>query len=393
VVPPSDARYQRRGRRAQGTRTIAGLELLESRELLAYSPLGFSLPDLTVQAFSAPVASWGQPIAITANVYNQGSSTITEPFNQIPNGFPSTELPGQGEPGSSHANSAPTVIDVFASLRPGKGPFLEVGELAVPAIDQNSSVVVSGDINLPAKPFGFPQVGKIYFTYVVNATATQLEAGFSNNADKSRQPITLAPAAANLILTSFQVPSPLVPGQTVTPIIRIANMGTANSGPFRVVIVASTSQNFGPGNDVLATYTVSNVPPLSAVTTKVPFGGFLNVQTPTNVVTLDSQAVTLPATPPIYYLGVKVDPLNAVKEQGHLPPSTRLDAFAIVGPGVPGLPATGNATPPSSYVFPNPIPGGTFPAATVTTTTVIAPITAPSTPTTSVRGDARRRQG
>ncbi len=48
VVPPSDARYPRRGRRARGVRTIAGLEPLEGRELLAYSPLGYSLPDLTV---------------------------------------------------------------------------------------------------------------------------------------------------------------------------------------------------------------------------------------------------------------------------------------------------------------------------------------------------------
>ena len=392
-MPPSDARYPRRGRRAQGTRTIAGLEPLESRELLAYSPLGYSLPDLTVQAFSAPVAAWGQPIAITADVYNIGASTVTEPFNQIPNGYPSTDLAGQGAPGSSHANSQPTVLDVFASLRPGKGPYLDLGELAVPAINQNSLAVVSGDITLPAKPFGFPQYGKIYFTYVVNGNAAGLESAYSNNADKSHQPITLAPAAANLIVTSFQVPSPLVPGQTVTPIIQVANMGTANSGPFQVVIVAATSQNFGPGDEVLATYTVSNVPPLSAVTTKVPYGGSLNVQTPTNVVTLDSLAVTLPSTPPIYYLGVKVDPTNAVKEQGHIT-STRLDAFAVVGPAVPGLPATPSTNSSTTeYIFPNPIPAVTLSATTTAAAAALAPITVPSTPTLSaLRIAARRRR-
>ena len=43
-------------------RTPAGsptLEQLETRELLAYTPLGFSLPDLTVSGYASTVAAWG----------------------------------------------------------------------------------------------------------------------------------------------------------------------------------------------------------------------------------------------------------------------------------------------------------------------------------------------
>ena len=155
-MPRSDARDTRRGRRAHGGRFLATPESLEGRQLLAYSPLGFSLPDLSLVAYSAPVGSWGEQLAVTADVFNTGASSITEPFNQIPNGEPSTGLPGQGATGSSHADAAATTIDIFASTRPGKAPFAQVGVLNVPAIAQNSVAVVSGDITLPAKPAGFP---------------------------------------------------------------------------------------------------------------------------------------------------------------------------------------------------------------------------------------------
>jgi hypothetical protein len=387
-----DARYPRRGRRAPGTRTIAGLEALESRQLLAYSPLGFSLPDLTVQAFSAPVASWGEPIAVTATVYNIGASTITEPFNQLPNCVPSTNLPGQGAPGSSHADAPPSVISVFASTRPGKGPFIDLGQLAAPAIPQNTLAVVSGDITLPAKPVGFPQFGKIYLTYVVNGNGAILESATSNNADLSHQPVTLAPALPNLVVTEFSVPTPLVPGETVTPVIQVANLGTAptnQQGPVTVQVVAATSTNYGPGDQILATYTIANIPPLSAVTTTVPFGGSLNVQTPSNIVTLDSQAVTLPSTPPVYFLGVKVDPFHVIRQQGQFATS-RLDAFAKVGPPIPGFsPTTATGATPVAYTFPNPLPA----VAVVTTPAPpVVPITVPGTPTLSGAIAARFRR-
>lgn len=389
-MPPSDARYPRRGRRARGGRTLAPPEALERRELLAYSPLGYSLPDLTVVGYSAPVASWGEPIAITADVFNVGASSITEPFNQIPPGETSPGLPGQGLPGTSHADSAATVLDVFASTRPGKGPFVDLGELAVPSIPQNNFSVVSGDITLPAKPAGFPQNGKIYLTFVVDGNNAILEQSYRNNAFKSHVAVTMAPALPNLQVIGFFTPTPLVPGQAVVPVIQIANLGTAptsEQGPVTVDIVASLDTNFGPTDTILATYTVANIPPLSAVSTTAPFGGgSLNVQTPTNVITLDSQVVTLPTTPNIYFLGVKVDPTGAIKQQGHLP-TARLDAFVKVGPPIPGfappavLPTTGTGTGVvTTHVFPYPLPGASSSGGLTTTTTIT---TSPNQPVLS----------
>jgi hypothetical protein len=196
------------------------------------------------------------------------------------------------------------------------------------------------------------------------------------------------------VVTEFSVPTPLVPGQTVTPVIEVANLGTAptdQQGPVTVQIVASTGTNYGPGDQILATYVIANIPPLSAVTTTVPFGGSLNIQTPSNIVTLDSQSVTLPSTPAVFNLGVKVDPFHTIKQQGHFA-TARLDAFAKVGPPIPGfVPTTASGSTPTAYTFPNPLP-----AVTVATTpaTVIAPITVPNTPTLSsvIAPKSRRRK-
>ena len=385
-MPPSDARNPRRGRRARGGRPLASPEALETRALLAYSPLGYSLPDLSLTAFSAPVASWGQQVAVTADVVNLGASTIPEPFNQVPNGEPNAfaDITGSaaGAPGTSHADAPASVIDIFASTRPGRGPLVQVGVLDTPTIAQNSFTVVSGDITLPARPPGFPATGKIYFTYVINGDNAFTESGYANNNFKSHQPVILAPALPNLQVATFNVPSPLVPGETITPAIQIANLGTAptdQQGPVTVDLVASTDTNFGPGDQILATYTVTNVPPLSAVTTLVPDDDALNVQTPSNVVTLNTTAVKLPSTPAVYYLGVKIDPGATLKQQGlHVP--ARFDAVVKVGPPIAGLlplitaTGTGATTTTTAQGFP-------FPLGVSTTTGggTITPI-APTTP-------------
>ena len=46
-------------KRARRRTDLAALEQLESRELLAFSTLGFSLPDLTITGQAGPRAAWG----------------------------------------------------------------------------------------------------------------------------------------------------------------------------------------------------------------------------------------------------------------------------------------------------------------------------------------------
>jgi hypothetical protein len=149
-------------------------------------------------------------------------------------------------------------------------------------------------------------------------------------------------------------------------VIQIANIGTAptdSQGPVTVQIVVSVNKNYGPGDQILATYTIMNIPPLSAQSTTLPFGDVQDIPTPANVVTLDSKSVTLPTTPLVYFVGVKVDPQHKIVQQGKHN-SAMLDAFAQVGPPILGLAPTANATTNSTvttvngaYSFPNPVPG------------------------------------
>ena len=81
---PWESRHKRRKVRAPRRPELSALECLEGRELLAYTPLGFSLPDLSVQGFTGPAASWGGQLTVTVNVKNTGASTLIEPLAQVP---------------------------------------------------------------------------------------------------------------------------------------------------------------------------------------------------------------------------------------------------------------------------------------------------------------------
>src|SRR4051812_42689851 len=113
-------------RRRRGA-DLAPLETLEGRDLLAYTPLGVSLPDLAASGFAAPVAAWNGPLAVTVDVRNLGASSLTEPLGL--------------EPGTtSTADAPPSDVGVFISSRPffRPGTSLQVGSLPVGEIRQNT---------------------------------------------------------------------------------------------------------------------------------------------------------------------------------------------------------------------------------------------------------------
>ena len=329
-MPPLVARNLRRNGRVRRGSIQGPIEALERREVLSYSALGFSLPDLAVTAYSAPIAAWGQPLTVATNIYNQGASSINQPLNL-----------NQGA--ISTADSAATTLSVFASARPGRGKEVFIGSILVPAIDQNDVITGNGTFVLPAKPAGFPGAGgHIFLKYVVNGGRTFPEANFANNTFASNQPITIARALPNLQLVGFDVPGSLQPGDSLAPAIRIANNGAADTdlqGPLVVQIVASQNSTYGPGDAILATYIVNNVPALSTAPSTNGVAGDINLQPGNNIVTLGGQVITLPTMPSSYFLGVKINPLGSIQETGkHATP--QFDAVVKVGPPIPGVPPT-----------------------------------------------------
>jgi hypothetical protein len=371
------------------------LECLEGRELLTNTPLGFSLPDLTINGFTAPVASWGLPLSVTVDVHNIGASTIIEPLALTPGA-------------TSSADAAATQVSVFAfpvvpatttttvtgprghhhlvhvhhhHFVPGSTNGLLIGTFDIPAVRQNSDIQLTQTLTLPAQPTGFPgDGGAIQLVFQVNSKFNVFESDYTNDFSG---PVNVAIEAPlpELAVVGFDVPPVMQPGDTIQPNIRIANLGpadTAPQGPVTIALIASTTPAFTKGSTVVAAYTVANIPAQSLVPSKVALFGDANLVPPKNIVTIAGAPVTLPVSPKRFFIGVVIDPNNQIKQLRTVPqsvkPANNFSLPHVVGPPIPFLPpagvlvAGGVANVP---IFPipfqgNPVggsPGGTpFPA-------------------------------
>jgi CARDB len=360
-----ESRRTRRSRHDRSRPSPASLEVLEARELLAYNPLGFTLPDLSVQAYASTAAAWGNDLTVTVTVRNTGASTITEPLNQQLNA-------------TSSASSPATVVDVFGSTSK-KGPKNPVLLGTVPftnGVAQNSVVQLTETFALPSQPAGFPgDGGKIYLYFVVNPDGSVLESDTTNNMS-GPVPLLIEVPLPELAAVGFDVPSTMQPGDTIVPTVRVGNFGTVASPAFTVWVVASTTPTFNAGSQPVEEFTFPSIPAISDVTSKTPVFNDANLDPQTNIVTLTGIPATLSLTPGKYYLGVVVDPGNQVKQIGKVPqfvvPKNPF-TFSHLVKQIPGLPPAGEVTAGGASlipVFPNPAGGvlvgadtsGTFPA-------------------------------
>lgn len=314
--------------RARSRPRRASVEALETRDLMAYSPLGYSLPDLKLNAYSARTAAWGGPLGLQVDVQNIGASSINEPLNLAP--------------GSTSTADAPaTTVSVFASTLPGaRGRVVPVGNVAIPATPQNSESNVTTSITLPPRPAGFPANGTVYFTLVVNNNRSILESNYANNVRRLQAGVTVADPLPELQTVALDIPANLQPGDVITPTIRIANFGNANTapqGPITVVLVASLNKTYGPGDAVIGSYTIPSLPGLSEVPTTSNLAGDENVEPPANYNTTTLAPLQLPVTPGRYFIGVKIDPNDTIREQT---PNTPALEFVQQVRRIPGLTPT-----------------------------------------------------
>jgi hypothetical protein len=347
----------------------AELEALETRELLAYSPLGFSLPDLTVSGYAAPVATWGNPMAVTVDVRNIGSSSMYEPLSLA-----------YGSPSS--ADAGPSKVSVYLSRRAHGGGALKIGEIQFPGVRQNSVVEETALVNLPQQPRGFPgNGGTVYVSFQVDQTESVPDFNRRNNIS-ARSPVQIAVALPDLFAIALDVPPVMQPGDTIQPNIKLANYGTVDTaaqGPFEVDLVASTQPFFGPGSQVVSRFIVNSLPPLADAPSQNTVLGDVNIQNPVNVITLEGSPTTLPASSSGYFLGVIVDPQNKIRQIHEIGSgnSSALSPVVKVGNPIAGLPPAGtvNNNVNIENVFPIP-PGGPIQSLlhpeNTTTTTVAA---------------------
>ena len=332
---PWESRRNRRNGRDPRRPGLAALERLEGRELLAYTPLGFSLPDLTISGFAAPAASWGGTLTVAVDVRNIGASSLIEPLALQP-GAPST------------ADALPTYVAVYASRSPRGGHEVQIGQFLTPYIPQNSAVQLTEALTLPSRPPGLPGPGgTIYLRFAVDPDGILAESDYTNNASQKAAPVRIEAPLPELTVTGLDVPPVMQPGDVIQPNIRVANVGTAPTspqGPVTVDLVASRTPTFGPGSAILSTFTVANIPPSGAVT-------------------LTGAPVQLPTSPGVYSLGVVVDPNGTIKQLhtvgGIGGSGRRISLPRRVGPPITNLPPAGVLIPGgASNVMPFPIPSG-----------------------------------
>jgi hypothetical protein len=324
------------------------VEMLESRQLMAYSPLGFSLPELIISGRAATTAAYGGDLGVEINVQNLGASSIIEPLALTPGA-------------SSTADAPATTANVYLSPTSHYNPrtAVLVGSVAIPAIKQNDRVEIFSTLTLPNRPAGFPGAGKnVYLTFVVNPTGSILQNNSTGNISAPvRLRVAPQPALPSLRLVDLAIPANLQPGDTIKPVIQVGNFGTASTqaqGPVTVILVASLDQTFRTGSSVVATYTIANINSASSVIGHHSVLGDNSLDGPSNIVTINGDAVTLPTSPSRYYLGVVIDPNNTIIEQKTHRPTNRLQGVRLIASVPGGLPPTNVTTTPSTALFPNP---------------------------------------
>jgi hypothetical protein len=337
-VLPRESRHVRQERRNRRRTDLAALERLEPRELLAFTTLGFSLPQLVVSGEAGPRAAWGGPLDVSVFLQNIGSSTTTEPTAQAP-----------GD--TSQADAGDSTIEVV--LTPHAHSFkgaVVLGTIDAPPVSQNNLEQLTDMFTLPSRPSGFKSSGgKFYVRFIANANGAILQANPGHGNISTAVPVSLvARSLPELRATALYVPDVMQPGDTISPTITVENLGTADTdlqAPVQVALVASVTPTFTLGSSIVALYTIGNIPAVSQTPTAGDYQTFAQniVDTPPNSVTFTGAPVTLPTTPGTYYLGVVVDPYGKINELSL--PSNVFSLIHKVGPG-----NTGSGLPPAGVV-------------------------------------------
>ena len=333
-----------------------GPELLEQREVMASSAMGFSLPNVAVGNYTSPLASWGQNYTFQLQAFNRGASSLPEPSAQFPY--------------ATSTADADTTASVY--LVAGHGARQQrylLDTIDLGTISQNSAYGAGTGaqftVPLPATPpAGFPAAGGRFRILVVPTVSNQirLPSLYPNNGASYSVPVKIMPSLPQVEFMGSNLPKNLVPGQVILPEIQVANVGAANintQGPLKVILVASTDRNYNPGDVILNEYTVNdlsalNERPLAGGIDNLPAGMVQNLNLAANQSTATGAKITLPLNS-TYYVGFVIDPdrtLTQISDNAGIPRSSRLLGVQLVTPRH-GYTAPRNLTDTAADLFPN----------------------------------------
>ena len=160
---PWETLRARDDRRARRRTDLAGLEQLEGRQLLSYSSLGYSLPDLKISGLAGPVASWGSTYQVTVVLQNTGASTIIEPLSLVPASEVAVGPDGSLVPPyyvPSSADAAASQVGIYLAPRPHSlAGAIEIGTATAQALSQNDIERFNVSLTLPQQTGRLPLHG------------------------------------------------------------------------------------------------------------------------------------------------------------------------------------------------------------------------------------------
>lgn len=363
------------------------LDNLEGRQLMAFSALGYSRPDLLVSGYAAPVASYGQPLSLVIDVRNLGATSIREPlgfFDSRAAADPTLRYPTDAFTASTTADAPESVVRVFLSRTPRLTPrAVQLADINVPNIRQNSlvrllpedalppnvaiephllppngiqtqTINTAPTINLPAvndpRVADFPVEGTLYLILKADATHVVAEHDETNNFSTAI-PIRLAPVQPNFEAVGFDAPRGMQPGDLIRPRLLISNTGTANvplTEPLRIDLVATRDAQLDANDIAFASYQVDQVAPLTLAPTRRLVPGARNLVNPANIRRVDpfnsplfptSPNVRIPNSTNRFNIGLVVDPENRIKElrEPRPGPVVRLAQLRKVGEPMRGI--------------------------------------------------------
>ncbi len=348
--------------------------MLEGRQLLSYSSLGYSLPDVSITGQAGPVAAWGGTLTVKVTLKNTGASTIDEPLSLTPatQVFPGPDgrsVPPYYVPSSADAGTVP----IAAFLTPGPRSMagaISLGTFLAPSLTQNNIEQFSQLFGLPQRPSNFRAAGIFYIRLFANPGQTKIESNYTNDISPAIPVRFVSSALPMLRVTALDVPSVMQPGDTIAPTFQITNLGsasTASQGSVQVALVESTTPDFNLGSKIIVLYTLPNAIPGQSAAPVVAsahhharlFNGRIynnSVTQGSNVETFTAAPVKLPASPSVYFLGIVIDPNNNLNQLSL--PANRWEQIHQVGPPIPGLPPAGVVSSTAlTQQFPSPPDG------------------------------------
>jgi len=323
-----------------------GPETLENREVLAYSAMGFSLPDLSVANNASPVASWGQPLSVQVLAFNRGASSLPE--------LPQWPL-------APSMADAVTEVDVY--LARGRNRVL-IDTIDMGRIRQNS--VENGVINIDlpdTPPAGFPAAGGQFRMIFVPRVTNQIRLPMASpNGGSWSMPVNIQPSLPQLQFVRDNSPNVIVPGQVFTPEIVIANNGAANidtQGPLTVALVASNDPYSSPDDVILDEIVIDSLQGLNQRPIRGGMRGLQgsrrgNLPLAANETSAFGAKITFPVDGP-YYIGYVIDPyrtITQISDQAGVERSALLNGLKYVDE-VHGFADPGNVTNSDAAAFPN----------------------------------------